>query len=124
MATMQGMDTFANTMGSGGGFYSEGPRVLDATERLRRFGIECTGPFGDGVCFRGGEWEVGGEYVQKLTVKNVSSRMRKLKYKLPDTPYFSMEFPERIDLPPGMHIDIDVVFRPVAYQVAHASLFS
>lgn len=43
--------------------------------------------------------------------------MRKIKYKLPETTYFAMVFPERIDLPPGMHVDIDVVFRPVHNEV-------
>lgn len=77
------------------------------------------GPFGDGICFQGGEWFPGGEYIQKLTVKNVSSRIRKLKYKLPDSPNFSMVFPEKIVLPPGMFVEIDVVFRPVHMQVHH-----
>lgn len=86
-------------------------------ERVRRYGIECTGPFGDGVCFRGGEWAVGGEFVQKLRVKNVSTRMRKLKYKLPESSYFAMLYPELIELPPGIFVEIDVVFRPLEYQV-------
>jgi hypothetical protein len=75
------------------------------------------GPYGDGICFLGGEWLVGGEYVQKLTVKNVGTKMRKLKYKLPDVPYFSMVFPELIDLPPGISVEIDVVFRPLQMEV-------
>ena len=99
------------------------PVVLDPTERVRRFGIETSGPFGDGICFRGGEWNVGGEYVQKLTVKNVSRRLRKLKYKLPEVPYFTMVFPELINLSPGMHLDIDVVFRPVHNDIYDDTIY-
>ena len=36
----------------------------------------------------------GGEYVQKLHIKNVSTVVRKLKYRLPSTRYFSLAFPE------------------------------
>ena len=107
--------------GSRGGAHK--PLVLDPVERVRRFGIETSGPFGDGICFRGGEWVVGGEYVQKLTVKNVSRRLRKLKYKLPEVPYFTMVFPELINLSPGMHVDIDIVFRPVHNDVYDDTIY-
>lgn len=65
------------------------------------FGIDCTGPFGDGILFRGGEWAPGGEYVQRLRVKNVSPKLKKLKYRLPTTKYFSLAYPEVITLSPG-----------------------
>jgi hypothetical protein len=67
--------------------------------------------------FRGGEWSAGGEYTQKLIVKNVSTKMRKLKYRLPFTPYFSLGYPELIALSPGMHVELEVVFRPVRMEV-------
>jgi len=113
MNTLTGLQTLGSTALS----KSFQHPVIEVVERVRRYGIECTGPYGDGICFRGGEWEVGGEYIQKLTVKNVSTKMRKIKYKLPESAYFSMGFPERIDLPPGVHVDIDVVFRPVENYV-------
>jgi len=65
------------------------------------FGIDCTGPFGDGILFKGGEWVPGGEYVQRLRVKNVSPKLKKLKYRLPTTKYFSLAYPEVITLSPG-----------------------
>jgi len=105
------------------GTKKDAPLILGRHERIRRHGVDCAGPFGDGILFRGGEWTVGGEYVQKLTVKNVSTRMRKLKYRLPGTRYFSLLFPELIDLSPGMHVDIDVVFRPVKMEVYDDTIY-
>ncbi|CAN0527587.1 unnamed protein product, partial [Ectocarpus sp. 12 AP-2014] len=81
------------------------------------FGIDCTGPFGDGIVFKGGEWAPGGEYVQRLRVKNVSPKLKKLKYRLPTTKYFSLAYPEVITLSPGTMQEVDVVFRPVSSEV-------
>ena len=87
--------------------------LLDPAERVKRFGIECTGPQGDGITFCAGDWKPGGEYIQKLTVRNVTTQVKKFKYKLPETRYFSLAYPEVITLSPGMYQEIDVVFRPV-----------
>lgn len=87
--------------------------LLDPAERVKRFGIECTGPAGDGITFSAGDWKPGGEYIQKLTVRNVTTTVKKFKYKLPETRYFSLAYPEVITLSPGMYTEIDVVFRPV-----------
>ena len=38
-------------------------------------------------------WTPGGEYTLSLNMKNVSTKPLKLKYKLPATKYFSMDFP-------------------------------
>lgn len=90
--------------------YSIVPASLDQALINRRyttvplsqvFGIDCTGPFGDGIVFKGGEWAPGGEYVQRLRVKNVSPKLKKLKYRLPTTKYFSLAYPEIITLSPG-----------------------
>ena len=75
--------------------------IISASERRKRFGIECTGPMGDGITFPGGTWIPGGEYVQTLTVKNVSTKMKKLKYRLPSTRFFSLLYPLEISLSPG-----------------------
>ncbi|GMH56043.1 hypothetical protein TL16_g02047 [Triparma laevis f. inornata] len=75
--------------------------IISASERRKRFGIECTGPFGDGITFSGGTWVPGGEYVQTLVVKNVSTKMKKLKYRLPCTRFFSLLYPLEINLSPG-----------------------
>ena len=86
--------------------------ILDQNERIKRFGIECLGPQGDGIFFKAGTWRPGGEYVQKLIIRNVSTTVKKLKYKLPSTRYFSLAYPEVIILSPGMFKEIDVIFRP------------
>lgn len=69
--------------------------------RPQVFGIDCTGPFGDGIVFKGGEWVPGREYVQRLRVKNVSPKLKKLKYRLPTSKYFSLAYPEVMTLSPG-----------------------
>ncbi len=97
--------------------------ILDPNERIKRFGLECIGPFGDGITFRAGEWKPGGEYIHKLIVRNVSKTVKKLKYKLPATRYFSMAFPEIIILSPGMFNEIDVVFRPVEHAPYDDSIY-
>lgn len=89
---------------------------MNRDERVKRFGIECIGPSGDGIFFRAGTWQPGGEYVQKLIIRNVSTTVKKLKYKLPSTRYFSMFYPEPITLSPGLSKEVDVVFRPVEYE--------
>ena len=48
-----------------------------------------------------------------LTLKNVSTKNVRLKYRLPATKYFSMEFPESIKLCPGISVSVPITFRPV-----------
>ncbi len=67
----------------------------------------------NGISFDAGTWVPGGEYIQRLVVKNVAATIQKLKYKLPATKFFSMEFPDMITLSPGTFVTIDVIFRPV-----------
>ncbi|CAN0100049.1 unnamed protein product, partial [Heterosigma akashiwo] len=99
------------------------PLVLSREERVRLFGIDCYGPYGDGITYRGGEWTPGGEYVQTLKVKNVSLKLKKLKYKAPATKYFSLAFPELIILSPGTSEDIQVVFRPIVSEVYEDTIY-
>lgn len=90
---------------------------MDRDERVKRFGIDCIGPGGsDGILFKAGTWRPGGEYIQKLLIRNVSTSVKKLKYKLPSTRYFSMAYPEPIVLSPGLSQEVDVIFRPVEYE--------
>lgn len=74
---------------------------LSPRDYAQVFGIDCTGPHGDGILFKGGEWAPGGEYVQRLRVKNVSPKLKKLKYRLPTSKYFSMAYPQPMSLSPG-----------------------
>ncbi|KAH6577222.1 hypothetical protein BASA60_004157 [Batrachochytrium salamandrivorans] len=77
-------------------------------ERKTQFGIDCT----DIVHFS--KWEPGGEHVKYLSIKNVVMKTQKIKYKLPQTRYFSMEFPETQTLSAGMSWTVPITFRPVA----------
>ncbi|KAJ3334134.1 hypothetical protein HDU76_008596 [Blyttiomyces sp. JEL0837] len=79
-------------------------------ERKLLFGIDCA----DLVHFM--HWEPGGEHVKNLVVKNVVMKTQKIKYKLPQTRYFSMEFPETQTLSAGMSWTIPITFRPVAKE--------
>lgn len=88
-------------------------KYYSANERNKKFGLECTGPnLIDAIVFRPG-WAPGGEYSLKLTVRNVSGSIKKFKYRLPSSRFFSMAFPEWVTLPPGCFVCLDVVFRPV-----------
>ncbi|KAJ3413734.1 hypothetical protein HDV05_007637 [Chytridiales sp. JEL 0842] len=60
--------------------------------------------------------EPGGEHVKHLVVKNVVMKTQKIKYKLPQTRYFSMEFPETQTLSAGMSWTVPITFRPVAKE--------
>lgn len=91
-------------------------QLISQKERIKRFGIECIGPAGDGILFKAGTWRPGGEYTQKLIVRNVSNTVKKLKYKLPSTRYFSLSYPEDIILSPGIFKELDVIFRPVEFE--------
>jgi hypothetical protein len=92
-------------------------------DRNAVFGIDCSGPYGDGIIFKGGSWSPGGEYVQRLRIKNVSGQLRKLKYKVPETRYFSMAYPEVMVLSPGTECVVDVVFRPVVSEVYSDTIY-
>ena len=80
---------------------------LPRDDRIACYGIDCA----DILEWR--MWTPGGEYQLNLNMKNVSTKPLKLKYKLPATKYFSMDFPDPIKLSPGMSFAVKVTFRPV-----------
>jgi len=84
---------------------------LTRAQRVRRFGVDC----GDGLEWAAG-WEPGGEYLKQLVVKNVTTQLTKLRYKLPESKYFSMPFPETITLMPGLSHTLPVSFRPTKLE--------
>jgi hypothetical protein len=59
------MTSFGSLEGTGNG---GGNEIMDPDERIKRFGIECVGPYGDGILFAASTWKPGGEYVQKLAL--------------------------------------------------------
>jgi hypothetical protein len=94
-------------MGRGG---SVPPEFLSRDERTSIFGIETV----ERLVWR--KWDVGGEYVRHLVLKNVTNVTQKIKYKLPPTMYFTMDYPEPCKLSAGMSLSIQVTFRPVKLE--------
>ena len=90
-----------------GSFTDAYPTVYTRADRALAFGIDCP------ECIEWKHWQAGGEYTRTFVVKNVSKKSQRLKYKLPATKYFSMEFPETINLSPGMSQTVTITFRPV-----------
>lgn len=100
--------------------------IISAEERVKRYGIECAShsnqrnglptSSSQGVTFLAGTWQPGGVYTEKLIVRNVTTHVKKLKYRLPSTQYFSMAYPEPITLSPGLSYEILVTFKPVKYE--------
>eukprot|EP00892_Ulva_mutabilis_P010109 jgi/Ulvmu1/7470/UM037_0013.1 len=82
-------------------------RDLTRSDRQLLFGLDCP----DHVVWSG--WEAGGEYHRTLLVQNVSDHTIKFNYKLPQSKYFTMAFPEPIKLMAGMSTPLQVTFRPV-----------
>ena len=85
------------------------PAPLGRMERIRRFGVDC----GDGLTWAPG-WQPGGEYTKQLVVKNVSKGAVRIKYKLPESKFFSMAFPETIQLTAGLSTVLQVRGVPAA----------
>jgi hypothetical protein len=87
---------------------TESMKSSERLERCRRFGFDCV----DGLEFGRG-WVAGGDYKMRLSLQNVGKKMQTIKYKLPTTKFFSMEFPTVVKVSPGMTYNVDVVFRPI-----------
>lgn len=87
------------------------PEVLKRDSRARRFGIDCASEL------RWHAKDPGGDYKQVLILKNVSNQVIKFKFKLPETSFFFMKFPDLVTLSPGMASVVDVSFRPIEKAV-------
>ena len=85
--------------------------VLSRESRARRFGIDCPSEL------RWHAKEPGGDYKQKLLLKNISNQVIKFKYVLPKTSFFFLNFPDVITLSPGMAATVDVSFRPIRSEL-------
>jgi hypothetical protein len=64
------------------------------TRRATEFGVDCT----DELVWAGGSWTAGGEYPKRIILKNVSRDILTLRYKLPTSRFFVMDFPEPVKL--------------------------
>jgi len=58
-------------------------------------------------------WEPGGEYTQKLILKNVNVKTKKLKYRIPNTQFFTTRYPQPITLSSGTSISLPITFKPL-----------
>jgi len=87
------------------------PEVLARDSRARRFGIDCPSEL------RWHAKEPGGDYKQKLLLKNISNQVIKFKYVLPKTSFFFLNFPDVVTLSPGMAATVDVSFRPIRSEL-------
>ncbi|KAJ3375654.1 hypothetical protein GGF31_002857 [Allomyces arbusculus] len=84
------------------------PKPMSRAARKTQLGIDCA----DMVTFA--RWAPRGEYTQHLVLKNASMQTLKLRYRLPSSKVFFMDFPETIALSAGMACSIPITFRPVA----------
>jgi hypothetical protein len=66
----------------------------------------------EGLIFPAG-WVVGGDYLRYICIHNVSNRMLRISYQLPRSKYFSMEYPDPVDIAPGITYKLLINFRPV-----------
>lgn len=89
------------------GVLTESMKSSARQERCRRYGFDCV----DFLEWKG--WDVGGEYKLTVSLKNVGKKMAAIKYKLPASKYFGMEFPMVAKVSPGMSYHVDVIFRPI-----------
>ena len=89
---------------------TESMKSSERLERCRRFGFDCA----DSLEWRG--WEPGGEYKLRLSLQNVGKKMQTIKYKMPQTKFFGLEFPTAVKVSPGMSYHVDVNFRPIVSE--------
>ncbi|SCU72600.1 uncharacterized protein TEOVI_000417700 [Trypanosoma equiperdum] len=76
-------------------------------QRKRTLGVDCVGR----LLWR--HWEPGGEYTQRLRIRNLDMKKQTIVYRLPlRKTVFIMDFPDPVTLSSGMATDIKVSFRP------------
>ena len=81
---------------------NETPQFHSREERKKLFGLDMA----EELVWQGGQWAAGGEFLKKLYIKNVSTRVLHIRYKLPATKFFSMDFPKTITLSPGVGLSL------------------
>ncbi|XP_046903244.1 cilia- and flagella-associated protein 65 [Hypomesus transpacificus] len=58
-------------------------------------------------------WDLGGEFTKTLFLKNVHSKLQKLRFRPPVSKFFTTLFPQLIVLSPGMSYSLPVTFHPL-----------
>ncbi|XP_029557900.1 cilia- and flagella-associated protein 65 isoform X2 [Salmo trutta] len=59
------------------------------------------------------DWELGGEFTKTLLLKNIHSKLQKLRFRPPVSKFFTTLFPQIITLSPGTSFSLPVTFRPL-----------
>lgn len=75
--------------------------------KSNHFGIEAV----SGLRWQG--WEPGQEYTKNITLKNVRVKTQKLKFKGPNSRFFTTLYPQPIVLSAGTSFTLPVTFRPL-----------
>lgn len=103
------MDT---TVQPPGARWGQGPAYgpMLAEDRVAVFGVDCV------QALEWRNWKPGREYERTLVLKNVGTKTLRLKYQLPASKYFSMEFPEPVKVSAGMAWPVRVTFRPTKME--------
>eukprot|EP00833_Pecoramyces_ruminatium_P004966 jgi/Orpsp1_1/1178998/evm.model.c7180000067523.1 len=81
-------------------------QVLPREKRQALYGVDCLSD----IVFS--KWKVGNEYVKALTIKNITTKTQKIKYILPNSKIFLLDFPQTITLCAGMSTSIPITFIP------------
>lgn len=76
--------------------------LVHKTARPYRLGLECCKE----IKWLG--WKTGQEHGRTLSLKNVSSDVLHLRWSMPASKLFVLEYPEPIDLSPGMSYNLKV----------------
>ncbi|XP_019896730.2 cilia- and flagella-associated protein 65 isoform X1 [Esox lucius] len=58
-------------------------------------------------------WKLGGEFTKTLLLKNVHSKLQKLRFRSPVSKFFTTLFPQMITLSPGTSFSLPITFRPL-----------
>eukprot|EP00792_Barthelona_sp_PAP020_P006650 TRINITY_DN3049_c0_g1_i1.p1 TRINITY_DN3049_c0_g1~~TRINITY_DN3049_c0_g1_i1.p1 ORF type:complete len:1683 (-),score=417.13 TRINITY_DN3049_c0_g1_i1:85-5133(-) len=84
--------------------------ILSREERRRLFHFDCPSY----LEFRG--WEPGGEFVKKIHIRNIDSKLQRVRYVIPKQKIFFMQYPETMRLASGTTTTFELVFRPVKLE--------
>ncbi|KAK3083386.1 hypothetical protein FSP39_021362 [Pinctada imbricata] len=85
---------------------TQGPLSI-TTEKANYYGIEVV----SGIVWQG--WEPGREYTKNIILKNVNVKTQKIKYKNPNSRFFTTLYPKPITLSAGTSFSLPVTFRPL-----------
>lgn len=97
----------ADVLGTGqrwGGGPAYGPML--AEDRVAVFALDCP------QALEWRNWRPGNEYEKMLVMKNVGTKALRIKYQLPASKYFSMEFPEPAKIGAGLSWAVKVPPSP------------